>query len=330
MANQLKMAEQHTISRLAEHGWSFRRIAREMGVHRETVARYVGLARGEPPPGPAPPGGAADPSIWIAGDGSAKPAISITGSEGSPSSGPGPKPAISIAGSAGRRSHCEPYRAVIIKALERGLSAQRIWQDLRSEHGFTESYQSVQRFVRHLRGARPLPFRRMECEPGAEAQIDFGTGAPVIVPVDANEPKGKTRRRKTHVLRVVLSHSRKAYSEAVYRQTTEEFIRCIENAFAHFGGVPKTLVIDNLKAAVTQADWFDPEINPKVQAFCEHYGTVILPTKPYTPRHKGYVPHCTSRVGFVTNRHLSASFTPWFLIGGWSPGCSYRNSLLSL
>jgi transposase len=268
MANQLKMAEQHAIIRLAEHGWSYRRIAREMGVHRETVARYVGLARGEPPPGPSPPASLVDPSI------------SITGDEPS-------KPAISIAGSAGRRSQCEPYRTVILEALERGLTAQRIWQDLRNDHGFAESYQSVQRFVRHLRAAAPLPFRRLECAPGAEAQVDFGAGAPVIVPADPSQPNGKTRRRPTHVLRVVLSHSRKAYCEVVYRQTTEEFIRCLENAFRHFGGAPRTLVIDNLKAAVTQADWFDPEINPKVQAFCEHYGTVILPTKPYTPRHKG-------------------------------------------
>jgi hypothetical protein len=87
----------------------------------------------------------------------------------------------------------------------------------------------------------------------------------------------------------VLSHSRKAYSEAVYRQTTEDFIRCIENAIHHFGGAPQTLVIDNLKAAVTTADWFDPELNPKIQSFCAHYDTVILPTKPRTPRHKGKV-----------------------------------------
>jgi hypothetical protein len=48
-------------------------------------------------------------------------------------------------------------------------------------------------------------------------------------------------------------------------------------------------VIDNLKAAVTQADWYDPELNPKIQAFAQHYGTVVLPTRPYTPRHKGKV-----------------------------------------
>ena len=98
-------------------------------------------------------------------------------------------------------------------------------------------------------------------------------------------PDGK--RRKTHVLRIVLSHSRRGYSEVVYRQSTDEFIHCIENAFEHFGGVPRTLVVDNLKAAVLQADWFDPEINPKFADFCRHYGTVVLPTKPRTPRHKG-------------------------------------------
>jgi hypothetical protein len=47
--------------------------------------------------------------------------------------------------------------------------------------------------------------------------------------------------------------------------------------------------IDNLKAGVIQADWFDPEINPKLEEFARHYGTVILPTKPAMPRHKGKV-----------------------------------------
>ncbi len=87
----------------------------------------------------------------------------------------------------------------------------------------------------------------------------------------------------------MLSHSRKAYSEAVYRQTTDDFLRCPEGAFRHFGGVPRRLILDNLKAAVKKADWFDPEINPKVRCFGEHYGTVFLPTRPYTPRHKGKV-----------------------------------------
>lgn len=67
--------------------------------------------------------------------------------------------------------------------------------------------------------------------------------------------------------------------------------------------MPKTLVIDNLKAAVAHPDWFDPELTPKVQSFCRHYSTVILPTKPYMPRHKGKV---ESGVKYVKNNALKA------------------------
>ncbi|MCH7994740.1 MAG: IS21 family transposase [Planctomycetes bacterium] len=151
------------------------------------------------------------------------------------------------------------------------------------------------------RGCPERPwFRRMECEPGEEAQIDFGTGAPIIT------PDGK--RRRTHVLRVVLSHSRKAYSEVVFRQTTEDFIRAIENAFHHFRGVPRTLVVDNLKAAVIKPDHYDPDLNPKIRAFADHYGTVVLPTKSYTPRHKGKVERGVAYVqdNALKGRHFSS------------------------
>jgi len=67
---------------------------------------------------------------------------------------------------------------------------------------------------------------------------------------------------------MVLSYSRKAYSEAVLRQDTETFLRCLENGLRAFGGVPLLLNLDNLKAAVLKADWFDPEINPKLADFC--------------------------------------------------------------
>jgi transposase len=325
MANRLKMAEHQAILGLARLRWSYRRIAAELGVDRQTVSRHVrSAAEGEAlsalgdPPGIGPAdsnaaisiagstafatGGSAvaEPAISLlpagamAGCEDSKATISITGS---PASEAGSNAAISIAGSAGstpstgsvqasspqvgRRSRCEPWRAVIIASLEQGLTAQRIWQDLKSEHGFVDGYQTVQRFVRHLKAATPLPFRRMECEPGEEAQIDFGKGAPVV--------SADGKRRRPHLFRIVLSCSRKAYSEVVPRQTTEAFLRCIENAFCHFGGVPKTLVIDNLKAAVTKADWYDPELNPKITAFCQHYGTVVLPTRVRTPRHKGKI-----------------------------------------
>jgi transposase len=279
MANEVKMATVQSILSLHEKRWSYRRIARELGVDRGTVARHVRLAAE-----------AAQAERCAAGrDGEAgrpKPAIAPIGSDSKPaiapigSGGPGTQQAAS-AGLPGRQSDCEPWREVIRAKSEQGLSAKRIHQDLVGDLGACVSYDSVRRFLRRLGRTQPLPFRRMECEPGEEAQVDFGKGAPVTMP--------SGRGRRPHLFRVVFSHSRKAYSEASWRQTTEDFIRCLENAFWHFGGCPKVLVIDNLRAAVKHPDWYDLELNPKLQSFCQHYGVVILPTKPYTPRHKGKV-----------------------------------------
>jgi transposase InsO family protein len=119
----------------------------------------------------------------------------------------------------------------------------------------------------------------MECEPGEEAQVDYGT---VWTRIGG-------RKRKIHVLRVTLSHSRKGYTEAMPRQDTESFVRGIENALRHFGGVPQLLVLDNLKAGVLKADCYDPQLNPKFESFCRHYGMSALPTRPRTPQHKGKV-----------------------------------------
>ncbi len=54
---------------------------------------------------------------------------------------------------------------------------------------------------------------------------------------------------------------------------------------------------------MSKADWYDPELNPKIQSFCEHYGTVILPTKHYTPRHKGKI---EAGVKYVQDNALKA------------------------
>lgn len=276
MANRLGMAKVHSIQTLHARGWSQRRIARALGVDRETVARYVragaAASRQNQPNPPTGSDGHHDPPPKA---GQLAPSAD--------QNQPNPP-----AGSSGPASRCEPFRERIGRALQQGLSAKRIWQDLRVEQGFEGGYDAVKRFCRRLQFGQPLPFRRIEVGPGEEAQVDFGRGAPVLVP-PAPGSDSRPRYRRPHVLRIVLSCSRKGYSEAVDRQTTDNFIRCLENAFQHFGGVPRTLVIDNLKAAVTKADWFEPELNPKLQAFAEHCGTVILPTKPYTPRHKGKV-----------------------------------------
>lgn len=254
MANHLSVTKSNAINKLHQQGRSQREIAETLSVDRKTVRRH------------------------LANDSSAGDRAEHSKGTSAPTGPDSSDPAITPPKSA---SDSEPFRQVIEAKLELGLHAQRIFQDLQVEHDFQGSYWSVRRFVKKLRTEKPTAFRRIEVQPGWEAQVDFGTGAPVV---------GKDgKRRRTHVLRVVLSHSRKGYAEVVFRQTTDDFITALENAFWHFGGVPKTVVIDNLRAAVKNPDWYDPELVPKLRAFEKHYGTTILPTKPYTPRHKGKV-----------------------------------------
>ena len=288
MANYLKVDVQEQVLILHRQGLSNRGIARELGIYRGTVNSYV--------------------NAWDEALAGSKPAKVPPGSEGaeegdSPGSvgPPGLSKPAKVPPGSGRRSRslCEGYREQIEEGLELGLSAKRIHQDLVREHEFAGGYDAVKRFVRRLRLTTPLPFRRLECLPGEEAQVDFGRGAPVL------DKDGK--RRLPHLFRITLSHSRKSYSEAVWHQRTETFIRVLENAFRYFGGVPRRLVVDNLKAAVKKADWFDPELNPKVRDFCRHYGVAMLPTKPRRPRHKGKI---EASVKYAQNNGLKGRTFP--------------------
>jgi len=293
VANFIKMAIVQSILSLHAQGLSARQIARTLRISRGTVTRHLRRQRQAASNGaiaPIDPARVGAASLEAIAPTGLQPAVASVES----------LPSATQGAAVGPQSKAARWREFILQKHAQGLSARRIHQDLRDEPGTEEvSYDSVRRLLKRLGSSRPLPFRRMECEPGQEAQVDFGTGARILMP---DHPTGGARkRRKTHVLRVVLSHSRKGYSEACFRQTAEEFLRVLENAFWHFGGVPRTVVVDNLKAAVTRADWFDPELNPKLQSFAQHYGTVILPTKPRMPRHKGKVER---GVGYVQDNGL--------------------------
>lgn len=270
MPNYLKMDLINTILALQKQGWSKRRIARELKIDRQTVRKYLRA------PAKSPTLSTLGGSVQRAESSDQNHPLSIPGVFEGVVVPPVLSSPVRVA--PGRPSKCEPHAQCIRAKLELGLSAQRIYQDLVVEVQFSGSYQAVKRFVQRLNAQSPVAIQRIEVQPGEEVQVDFGAGAPLL-------QEGK--RRKTHVFRMVLSYSRKAYSEAVLRQDTETFIRCLENGFRSFGGVSRTLNIDNLKAAVLHADWCDPELNPKLESFCRHYGVALLPCLPRRPEHKG-------------------------------------------
>ncbi len=156
--------------------------------------------------------------------------------------GPGPVPPKVASG-------VEPYREVVERLLREGVEMQAILQRLR-EHGYQGSYSSVWRFVQHLAPPVPEAYVRVHTEPGEEAQVDFGSVGKLC------DEQGVLRPAYAFVM--TLCWSRHQYADLVFDQKVATWIACHRQAFASFGGVPRRVVPDNLKAAVLVAWLHDP------------------------------------------------------------------------
>ena len=174
-------------------------------------------------------------------------------------------------------SSVEPYQEVVTKLRHEGVEIAAIYERLK-ERGYQGSYSSVYRFVRNLEPGMPDVTVRVETEPGEEAQVDFGYAGRMIDP-----ETGELRRTWAFVF--TLSWSRHQYVEFVFDQKVETWLRLHRNAFAFFGGVPKRVVIDNLKAGIARACWHEPQAQQSYRECAEHYGFLIDPCLPRTPEH---------------------------------------------
>jgi len=135
MMKWLKMAMIETIQSLHLRGCANRRIAKELGVDRDTVSRHIRQIQAK----------AKTAKVIVGSEAEAQDANAakvITGSDAGPGTGQAVDPGLDEAGKS--RSLCEPWRAVIVAKLELGLTAQPIYQDLVNDHDFTGHYQSNQ------------------------------------------------------------------------------------------------------------------------------------------------------------------------------------------
>jgi transposase len=268
MGNVLKMDKQQVIQGLIRLGWSDRAIHKESGIHRKTISGYRKQFQNVPQ---VP----ADSSSITFQNVPQVPADAPAASNpGQPNNHVEPLPPT-------QSLQIFPHRADIRTNILAGLTAQRIYQDLVESHAFNGSYDSVKRYVRKFKKRFKRYFERLPTFPGREAQVDFAK-SPCKVLVDG-------KYRHVWFFKMTLSHSRHSYEELVLRQDVETFIRCHENAFKAFNGVPETIKLDNLKAGVIQACIYDPLINPVYQAFADHWGFVPNPCAPARPHHKGRV-----------------------------------------
>jgi transposase len=281
MANVLSDTKRQQVLALGRLGWPLRRIEDETGVRRETASAYLKAAGiAVRPPGGwgrrPPPKPAKEPSTDSAPGPTAKPANEVSTDSGPPAWPPRP-------GRSPAASTCEPYRELITEALSRGRNAMAIWQDLVDRHGFPAGYASVQRFISRRRAAAPPDAHPVILTaPGEEGQVDYGDGAMVRHP-----QTGKYRRTRLFVL--TLGYSRKSVRLLTWKSSAQVWAELHAQAFRRLGGVPKTVVLDNLKEGVLAADVYDPTLNPLYRDVLAHYGVVALPCRVRHPDRKGKV-----------------------------------------
>jgi len=177
-------------------------------------------------------------------------------------------------------STVEPYREMVEELRRRKVEIAAVHQRLQ-EHGYEGSYMAVWRFVKKLEPQTPEATVRVEVDPGEEAQVDFGSAGKML------DEKGELRQAWVFVM--TLSHSRHQFVHFVPDQTVRTWLDCHRRAFEFFGGIPKKVVIDNLKAGITKACIDDPQVQQSYRECAEHYGFLVSPNRPGTPRHKGKV-----------------------------------------
>ena len=185
----------------------------------------------------------------------------------------------------------DTHKEQIIKWIEEGLTALRMHEEL-IRMNTKISYSAVKYFVSSIQKNKNI-FMRIHTKPAEEAQVDFGYAGYTL------DNSGK--RRKTWVFNMRLSYSRLDYYEKVYDQKVETFIHCHINAFNYFKGVPEIVKIDNLKAAILEANFYEPIFQSQYKNFAIHYGFKPLPCRVYTPNDKGKV---EAGIKYVKNKHL--------------------------
>lgn len=179
-------------------------------------------------------------------------------------------------------SACEPHRGFIEAQLRLRRNATAIYQDLVDGYGFTGAYNSVKRFVARLRHREPEQFDRLSFLPGEEMQVDYGEGAPTRVP-------GTDRYRKPRLFVATLRYSRRSFRRVVWKSSQETWARLHEQAWRHFGGSCRYVVLDNLKEGVLKPDLYEPGLNPVYASTLAHYAVVADPARVRDPNRKGTV-----------------------------------------
>ena len=163
-----------------------------------------------------------------------------------------------------------------------GVTKTLLWHEYLEKH--PDGYRFTQ-FCRyyHRWKKRVDPTIHIHYRAGDKMLVDYAGKKLELIDPDTGEVE------KVEVFIATLGSSQYTYIEATRSQKKEDFIGSCERALRFFRGVPKAIVTDNLKSAVTKSDRFEPILNEDFADFADHYQTTILPTRAYRPKDKALV-----------------------------------------
>jgi transposase len=179
-----------------------------------------------------------------------------------------------------RYKHLQSKFADIEKKLKKkGVTREQIWQQYIQQ--YPDGYQLSQ-FKHHYRRwlKYSKPTMHIEHKVGDKLYIDFAGQKLHVADKDTGE------HREVEVFVAILGASQLTYVEAIESQKKEDLIQCCINALEYIQGVPRAIVPDNLKSAVTKSDRYEPTLNIAFENFAHHYSTAILPARAYKPKDK--------------------------------------------
>ena len=183
---------------------------------------------------------------------------------------PSPRPA-------GQKRRPQPDWAAIHRELRRpGVTLQLLWEEHRAVHADGYGYS---RFCELYRAweARLSPTMRQNHVAGERMFVDYAGTTLTVIDPSTGEP------RTAQLFVAVLGASNYTYAEATWTQGLSDWIGAHTRSFAFFGGVTTMVVSDNLRSG------YEPQVNRTYAEMAAHYGTAIIPARPYRARDKAKV-----------------------------------------
>src|SRR4051794_37923350 len=178
-----------------------------------------------------------------------------------------------------------PDWAVVHREMRRpNVTLALLWEEYRTGPGAQDGfgYSWFCDLYREWVG-RLKPTLRQVHTAGERVFVDFAGHTMEVI----DGATGEVRRAEVFV--AVLGASSYTYAEAVWSQSLPDWIAVHVAMLTFLGGAPRQLVSDNLRAGITRACFYEPLVNRTYADMASHYGTAVIPARPYKPRDKAKV-----------------------------------------